>query len=247
MPFRLHPVLDKMEKIYLMPRNRERFAQYLFLLQGNNKDEMILPIAGYNPMGKEHVLEKLRSLKSLGAEEILENVITKVNSKYAIKITPTFEVVINLADDLGGAWTNKFTTDFASKFELNALVQRGFCTPYFWTSETYTEDQIAERISAYIYRTIFWIKHGKPKTLHDHLQQEIFVFSHLGNVEISLDEEDLKYLERFYTEHTLKDKYDLIFNFFYGDKASESLAFKAYGMPTNGGFELAKYLAFQQA
>ena len=79
MIFKLRPILDEMEKIYLMPRNRKRFEAYLLLLQGESKDDMLLPIAGYNPMGKELALNKLRALKALKAEGIIAEKLQAIN------------------------------------------------------------------------------------------------------------------------------------------------------------------------
>ena len=62
-----------------MPIGQERFQAYLTLLKGNSKDDMVLPIGGFNPMTKPQVLEKLLELKSLNAEQIIENTIEKIN------------------------------------------------------------------------------------------------------------------------------------------------------------------------
>ncbi len=236
MKFTLIPMLNKMEQLYQMPKTQERFEQYLLMLQGNQKGELILPIMGYNPMAKENVLLKLRALKKLKAEQIIENELKNINATLKTKDKRTIEVVLNIADDVGGAWSNFYTTDFASKFDINALVNRNFCAPYFWTSEDYTEALIAQRTREYAYRTLYWLENGKPKTLEAHFNQEVFVQKNTTTKD-STDHTRLPAeLETFYLKHLESVDYSLIFNFFYGDAASESLAFATYGIPNHAGF-----------
>ena len=136
MTFELLPIIDKMLELYQKSRNFDRFQDYLNLLQGETKGDLAIPISGFNPMAKEHVLDKLMELKDLCAEQIIAETILELN-KTIIKegSSDIFKISLTLADDLKGAWTNRFTTDYDSKFKLNALMNRHFCTPVFWTSE----------------------------------------------------------------------------------------------------------------
>ena len=60
MPFSI----DQMKSLYLIPRGKKRFEKYLMMLQGEKKEEMILPISGFNPMRNELVeLLKLEAEK----------------------------------------------------------------------------------------------------------------------------------------------------------------------------------------
>ena len=117
MNFRLVPILDQMEDLYRLPRTGQRFSAYLSMLQGETKDDMIMPIAGYNPMGKDHVLEQLLALKNLGAEKIAATQLDDINAKIRHSGRHEISVVLNLADDIGGAWTDPYATDYSSKFE----------------------------------------------------------------------------------------------------------------------------------
>ena len=229
MKFKLVSILDKMEAFYKLPRTRERFEKYLLMLQGDTKDDMILPIAGYNPMAKEDVLLKLQELQNINAEQIVRKELQNINDTIKNKSSREIEVVLNLSDDIGGAWSNFYATNYSSKFELNALIKRNFCTPYFWTSESYSEKMIAQRAREYIFRTMFWLKNDKPKLLEDFFNQEVFVQSHSNNSNQKTVIQDFKKIEKFYSEHLKSDDYSLIFNFFYGDKASESLGYSTYG------------------
>ena len=42
---------------------------------------------------------------------------------------------------------------------LNRIIDRNFCTPVFWSSEDYSADIIKERVTNYIWRTIYQLIH----------------------------------------------------------------------------------------
>ena len=233
MKFELIPILDKMEALYQLPRTKERFDTYLHMLQGPAKEDMILPIAGYNPMGKENVLLKIRELKALGAEKIMKEVLDQINEKIAAEEERYIQVVPNLIDDIGGSWSNRHTTDYSSKFEIGALLKRDFCAPYFWTSESFNPETIAQRTGEYVYRALFWIEKGFPKTLKDLFHQEVYV---LQNTDFTYSKglmSRLSHIEEFYQRHQDATDYGLLFNFFYGDKASEFMGYPTYGIKEN--------------
>lgn len=227
--FSLLPLLDQMIALYEQPRNFERFEKYILLLQGDTKGDLAVPISGFNPMGKEHVLEGLKRLKDLGLEEIMAATLKTVRIPPLIPSSNReFKVAFNLSDDLMGGWTNRYTSDFDSKFKLNSLVNRNFCTPIFWTSESFTKDLIEERTQAAVFRTLYWLYHPKPKTLKEHLDQEVFVAQHTASNSIGKPER-FESLIHFYQEYQHSENYPILFNFFYGDAAAASLGFPTYG------------------
>ena len=243
MTFELLPIIDTMIDLYKRPANFDRFQYYLKILQGNTKGDLAIPIGGYNPMAKDHALDKLKQLKHLNAEDILEATIIEL--KYCnIQGKPDrkIKVAINLSDDLKGGWTNRFTSDYDSKFKVNALVNRNFCTPIFWTSENFTDEIVRERTLEYLLRTIYWLDSPKPTTLKEHLDQEKYVSRHAKTTS-EHQKKDFKALDEFYRENEHSDSYPVIFNFFYGDKASASLEFPTYGMVHDiTGFQYARAL-----
>ena len=249
MQFELLPIIDLMLDLYAKPRSVERFNDYLKLLQGDKKGELAMPISGFNPMARVHVLQKLSDLEALNAEQLVQEILLEINKQFAdTENKDCFKVAINICDDLLGSWTNGFTTDFDSKFKLNALVNRQFCTPIFWTSEEYLIDDeystklIKERILESVYRTIYWCSHSKPKTLKEHFDQERFVAQYAKDKYLYTDL-DIQFLKQFYEQHQESEDYHLIFNFFYGDNASDSLAFPCFGIKDDwAGFEYAQFL-----
>lgn len=243
MKFELKPILSVMKEFYLRPISNERFQDYLFLLQGDSKDDLALPISGFNPMAKDHIIEKIKELEMLGAEEIMRRTIDAFNSKYLFSENPKITVVLNIADDLMGAWTNYFTTDYDSKFKIDALLKRNFCVPYFWTSEIFSEKLIKIRTLDYLSRTVYRMNKIKLKTLEEYFEQELHVAKSRNEYTASFTTMDNKQLESFYSVNKNTMEYDKIFNFFYGDKASESLAYKLYGIRGQTGFDYANYLS----
>lgn len=243
MQFELIPILSVMEELYETPRSPARFKEYLAKLQGRTKGDMVLPIGGFNPMAKEHILEKIHELQVLQAEDLIREVLAELNAKQHGKQAITIKVVLNLADDLKGGWTNHYTTDFDSKFKINALVVRNFCTPYFWTSEDYNLTSIKRKTLEYAYRTIYWKQNEKPKTLAGHFAQEVFVQQQITPTDTILETTDWGKLEELYQTFEDSDDYSLLFNFFYGDEASASLGFATFGVEERAGFRYAGLVA----
>lgn len=229
MKFELLPTVDVMLGIYKMPLSMERFNAYIKILQGNTKDDLVMPVGGFNPMAKDHAIQKLEELKALQAEAIIQKTLSAINTKFSNHKNPgVFRVALNLSDDLHGGWTNRYTSDYDSKFKINALVNRKFCTPIFWTSENFTAELIEERTLEYVYRTVYWQSNPKPKTLEDHIVQEKFVAENIGRK--SSTKINTESLESFYKKHHQSEEYHIIFNFLYGDAASKSLEFPTHGI-----------------
>ena len=243
MKFELLPVIDIMLDLYQKPRTAGRFREYLQTLQGEKtKGDLVVPIGGFNPMAKEHAIAKLQELKRIGAEKIIEETLQAINKDVAKEPSSAFKVSLNLADDLKGGWTNHFTTDYDSKFKMNALIKRNFCIPIFWTSEDFNSPMIIQRTKEYCYRSVYWLSYNKPKTLDGHIQQEIFVARKINNKIQHIN--DIKMLNDFYERNKDTTEWIKIFNFFYGDDAVVSLGNTPMGIKEDyAGYKFAKYLA----
>ena len=238
MTFHLRPILSDIKELYSKPRAPQRFKEYLAMLQGDTKDDMSLPIVGFNPMAKDHILDKIAELEALQAEELITEVLREISTPSAGNTIDTITVILNVADDLMGAWTNRYTTDYDSKFKLSAFIERKFCVPHFWTSESYSTELIENRTRTYAYRILYLLNHPMPVTLQDHVNQEIYV-ARSANLHSTIDESAYKILDRFYQQHRDSEDHSLIFNFFYGDDASESLGYRTFGIKGATGFDYA--------
>ncbi len=240
MKFEVIPTLKIMSEIYEQPRDLFRFKDYLSKLQGSSKGDLELPIMGFNPMAKDRLIGKLNDLIDLDAEGIAQQVIHDFNKKNAKKSSPTFHLALNLSDDAHGSWTNRYTADYQSKFQIQALLRRNFCTPIFWSSEEYSRELIEDRTREYLYRTLLWTKLGKPLTLEDHIELESAISDKTQST-CELSDSQMQTLSEIYELYKKEDDHALIFNFLYGDKASESLGYTTFGNTVPfGGFEYAK-------
>jgi hypothetical protein len=144
MKFIYTPFLDEMIKLYQNPRAyEERFTKYLELIQGDKKDDMSRPLAFFNPMAKEHILEKLLELKNIEFEKWMELACQK-NSTAGQEIRMYF----NLADDVAGGWTTRESTHDIS-LKVNPFIKRGLGVVVFYASEDITPELINERVEFY--------------------------------------------------------------------------------------------------
>lgn len=246
MKFELVPILEKIAELYKQPAGKERFNAYLTLLTGNTRNDLELPISGFNPMAKQDTIGKLKQLIESDTERIAAEEIARINQGLAhINTEPIIKVFINLADDRHGGWTNRYTSDYDSKFRINALLQRNFCTPVFWTSENYSTEKIRRRVSEYLFRTIYRLNHCAPATLSEHIRQEAFVqFSNPGTP--LPDKFDAAAAEAFLHANGDSEDYNLIFNFMYGDLAAANLAFPVFDIHDKMlGYDYANYLSKQ--
>lgn len=243
MKFVLTPVLSMMAEFYGQARSRERFDKYIAALTGGDKDSLRLPIVGFNPMAKDYAVQKLGELIELEAEEVAKIALDELNEVLAHHSGPDMQVVLNLADDAGGAWTNRFTADYSSKFKMSGVAKFGFCTPHFWTSEDYSKETIASIVKAYALRSAHWQLHGDPDSLADHIRQEQYVTSLLSGEYSDCSVEEQTKIATMFEENKSSTDYSLIFNFFYGDEASSSLGYSKYGVGSCTGFEFAKFVS----
>jgi hypothetical protein len=193
MKFEILPVLNKMVDLYRYPRDINRFKIYMNLLQGNTPGNLAVPISGFNPMAKPHVLDRLMLLEEMKAEEIMKDLLEQLNQTLNNE-ERIFQVVFTLADDLQGGWTNRHSMDYDSKFKLNGMLSRNFCTPLFWTSETIDETVIKQRTLAYCYRTIYRTLDAQPQSLEEHMRQEWFVCAKSGGKKTSIPDITSLYL-----------------------------------------------------
>lgn len=230
MTFHLLPVADIMITHYQTPVNADRFTNYMKILQGNSPGDITVPVTFYNPMGKEHVLKKLLELKKLKVEELMKETLIHINKSITSFSSKEIHVSVALADDLGGGWTNRYTTDYDSKFNVTDLIKRNFCNPLFWVSEDFSADKIKERTADYCFRFLYREKATQPLTLEEHIQQEVFVTEHNPFRSAQPEIGQLDKVSAFYNYYKDSTSYPLIFNFLYGDAASRELGYAAEGI-----------------
>lgn len=244
MTFQLIPVIDAMLEIYRKPPSPDRFREYLNLLQGPGKGDLAVPLGGFNPMAKAQATGRLEELKAQGAEQIASEVSAELNKALSLQhADKTMGIAINLSDDLKGGWTNRYTSDYDSKFKTSALLSRNFCTAIFWTGEDFSTAMIRQRILEYAWRAVYRQSHKAPASLQEHIAQETFVASR-APAPVRPGDDTRVLAEQLYRQHQRSEDYHTIFNFLYGSKASASLEFPVrFGMEDMAGYRYAAALA----
>jgi adenylate kinase family enzyme len=144
MIFKYIPILDQMIILYQNPRTMEdRFASYMKLVQTSNQKDMVKPLAFFNPMAKEHILEKLVEMRKQDFEEKIEKM-CKLYSTNGKQI----DFYFNLADDIGGGWTTRESTHDLS-LKISPYLKRNCGVVVFYASEEITPELIQERMEFY--------------------------------------------------------------------------------------------------
>src|SRR5213082_1742429 len=159
------PTLEVHRELYSMPRGMERFRAYIARMTGGSGD-LALPIAAMNPMGKEHMMSAVEAVR----EEA---------QRFSHR-PDRLRVALVLADDVAGAWTNRWTTDFAHRFESAALYKRDFAVGLLWASEPPSAERVRAVVLQSIGRAVYEREHGRARTLREKLEQERFASVPLG-------------------------------------------------------------------
>lgn len=226
MVFELVPILNKMRELYRLPRDLNRFEEFLNTLVESSDSDIQIPIIGYNPMAKEHILDRLQELISMNAEKTASEALVKLNKKYiSVHSDQKFQVFIILSDDMSGHWPDRNSSDYDSKFRVRPLIKRHFCTPFFWCSEKFDSDMIQTRITEYAERTYYLLDHPDPETLEEHIQMEESI-SAGRNSRLNEILQGTSRIQGIYEAHRKSTEKSVIFNFLYGDEAASRMGYE---------------------
>ena len=138
-------MLDMMIEFYKKPRTpQDRFFDwYLKMIQTPDKKDMQRPLPFFNPMWKEHILEKLQSMKKEWFEDEMVRLCKELSTGWK-----ELHVYFNLADDIAGSWTDKEQTHEKS-IQIRPFITRWFCVVVFYASDNMTNALITERVKFY--------------------------------------------------------------------------------------------------
>src|SRR5207248_649870 len=131
-------VLGTLRELYAQPRTMARFRRYLDEVTGGG-DDVALPIVVANPMAKDHALVRIDELLASGAEDIGRACAEEASERLR-RVPGSVEIKASLvlADDVGGGWTNRYTTEAQVRFPRRGALKRPFATGLIWTSESAT-------------------------------------------------------------------------------------------------------------
>ena len=239
------PVLGVLRELYAQPRSMERFREYIARLTGGS-DDVVLPIGVANPMAKEHALGRLDELLALGAEGLGAAAANEAQRRLAAIECVEIKASIVLADDVGGGWTNRYTTEAMIRFPSRGALKRPFATALAWTSESPTAEQLRQEVLAAIYRVAYQQRFGLPGSLRQRMDQEglAAVFAGYAPRLAGQALADARAVIKGLGEDP---PYPIVFAALYGDQAAQELGYAALGLPPRAGFEVAAADAIEQA
>jgi hypothetical protein len=216
-----------------------RFRRYLEALTGGT-DDVVLPIGVANPMAREHAVARLDELLALGAEEVGAQAAAEADARLRSQPgTIEIKAALVLADDLGGGWTNRYTTEASVRFPGRGALKRPFATALVWTSEpTPTAEVIRQEVLAAIYRVAYQQCHGLPTTLQAMLDQEGLA-AVFADTRPALGPAELERVRRIIGPRIEGASYPTAFACLYGDEAAEQLGYPRLGLPPRAGFLMA--------
>ena len=237
------PLLAVQRELYDEPDPRRRFQRYLQVMTGGS-DDIELPLALMNPMGKAHVPEHLDRLLELGAEAVAARAVEAARPRLAAA-PGEVRLVLVVADDRGGGWTNRYLTETAHRFpERSGELNRGWATALCFTGDPPDPESVRIETLSTLYRAAHREVFGPPRTLAEILDQEGAALAFAG-VRPGLEAAELEVASEILSPYRDSRHFPEIFSCLYGDRPAESLGYESLGLPTRAGFEvgLAEALA----
>ena len=252
-------LLEIQRELYRIPRGRERFEAYIKVMTNAERDDLTLaPLAGMNPMGKEHIPALLDEYLALDAEGIAARAVEEAAGRLA-EVPLERKIGLVIVDDLMGAWTNRYTTEFGLCFVGRAVATssdaqgavtdpaapakrreyREWLSAVLWTSEAPSEQRVREAAQIPIYRAAYMERHGPPMTLGGLLAQEGAVTAAAGCTEPALEAEDLAYTREVLAPLLGAEDWPTIMAGAFGDEAARELGYKPHGLSHRAGLALA--------
>ena len=238
----LLPLLHTQRELYRIPRGWERFRAYLqTITQGT--DAIVVPLLHMNPMGKEHVAEKLDQILALGAEEIATAALAEAERRLA-RVEGRLEVGLVVVDDAQGGWTNRYLTEAGMRFPTPSrresyALRKGWAIVPIWTSEDWDREGLRAAVLAETYRALHLKRHGPPRTLREMMRQEGLTVAFVGTRAPSLAPDELEYVRDIITPHLDSDRFPTAFACLYADEAALSVGYPPLGLPPRAGFAVA--------
>ena len=233
------PLLRVQRDLYRLPRGPARFQAYLRTIVDSATGDLRLPLTEMNPMGKEHVPHLIDELLRQDAEEVARRATERAASLQQ-DAEGSFRVGVVVVDDVGGAWTNRYTNDYTHRFGGAPLRRRGWITAPAWTSEQPSAERLGEEVGAAIHRTAYVLRHGEATSLAAMLAQERYAMAMSGAREPACDAEELAYTRGVLRPFLQCRDRPTIVACLYGDGPAKSLGYEPLGLSDFAGLELAR-------
>ena len=223
--------------LYRIPRS-DRFRAYLRTMLDPETGELRLPLTAMNPLARDHVPRYIDLLQAIGAEEAgaqaAEDASTRLRDDPGL-----YRVGIVVADDGGGGWLHRASTELMHLQAELALEKRGWITCVLWSSETYGPPEIREETLISIYRAAHVARRGPPRTLREILLQEGAAMRLAGARNPALDPGALLRTRAIVSRHLDREDTPTLVATVFGDAAARELGYPPLGVPNRGGIALA--------
>jgi hypothetical protein len=232
------PLLKIERELHDIPRGMERFSAYLKTIMNDNGDDVsLVPMISMNPMGREHVTERLDELLALDADMIASETVAEAVTRFG-GLEGEFKHGLVVMDDVRGGWTNRTTSDFAFRFSWSFPVKRPWITTPLWVSESVSRQSVRQLVLMSIFRVAYSQQNSTPKTLSQMMAQEgaAGVFAGLHP---QYDDEELDYSRYVITPYLETTDYSAQIAALYGDEAARSLGYQPLGLSKDVGFAIA--------
>lgn len=235
------PLLQLQRDLYSIPRGQERFQTYLeTMLNADASDAELMPMVTMNPMGKDHIPAMLDTLLAMDADAMASIAIADTLTQFD-DIDRSFKLGLVVVDDKMGGWTNRYTSEFSIRFELQNYLKRGWLTVVLWTSEVSSAQKVREEALTTLYRVAYIQRYGLALTLQEMLNQEGYAMAMAGCQQPALDEDDIAYTRTVISPYLSTQDYPTIMTCLFGDQAAHSLGYRPQGLSERAGLALALY------
>ena len=236
MKLELLPLLHTQQALHLLPRGPVRFKAYIEAITGGGND-LVLPLAGMNPMGKEHVAKLIGELILWKAETVVAEVLLSAANRLA-GLEGALKVGLVLTDDLKGGWTNRYLADMTGRFKGSYDVKHDWALVPIWTSESWDADTLKQTVLTTLYRTLYKKTYGLPVTLKDMMQQEGSALRFAGATP-TLESNELEYNRAVLEPHLTATEWAVILPCLYGDAAAKEVGHRPLGLSPGAGYAVA--------
>jgi hypothetical protein len=232
------PLLHEQRRLQGLPRNFERFEEYLrTVLNADRSDVRLTPLLAMNPMGRDHVTDLLEAYLAMEADDIARRAVEEAELELASS-PGDFKASLVLVDDLRGGWTNRWSYEYELRKPAPGR-KRFWITGYLWSSEPAEASTVRERALVAVYRTAYVLENGPARTLGALLRQEGTVMRRAGCTSPALGDDEIDYtravLEPLVQAEDMRTGIECLF----GDAAARSLGFTPRGLSPWAGIALA--------
>ncbi len=261
MKIELIPTLHIQRELYEMPRDMVRFNWYIEQMTRVNaagEREVVVPIGAVNPMGKPHCLVAVNALIALDAERVAEQAAHEAEQRLSF-VNATARLCINLLDDVGGGWTNRYFSEagfrMGAERSEHAKQIRNFAVVPCWSSEVYTPERIRQETLVTVYLYAWFHVQGVPKMLKEIMRMNGFAGKFASAPSPvrtgegadglchrrggGLDADDLAYTREVIQSYLDSTEFAITFACLFGDAAARECGYEPMGLSARAGFALA--------